>query len=311
MFYNALARKGKLGDTSEDDIATVVTLHNHMNEKTWKKILQWEQVVNDEDQPKLLRFQGRPTDLSPKAAIKHYLLGHPLPYDRHDWTIVHERDGSIRRYVIDYYHDETRSGVSDGSDSHDSDAKATPSLLVDVRPAADDLTAIWSRLVSMPVARRLAKTTKFEPLAMLPTANMKSQVQESVQVWQNIQKSAAGKGQADDDAKDASPHLTEAQARTVAREFAQVVSDCRAQQRRLGECSDEMECARASMDLTVCMGKIVCPLQHGALTKALAESYDGDAKIEAALEVLNDCVRLKTIDHKSAKELYPKIFTKS
>jgi cytochrome c heme-lyase len=312
MFYNALSRKGKLGDTSEEDIATVVTLHNHMNEKTWKKVQQWESVLEGtgSDPPKLLRFQGRPTDLSPKAALKHYLLGHPLPYDRHDWTIVHERDGSVRRYVIDYYHDETRSEAIE-SEINDKNAKATPSLLVDVRPAADDFQAIWSRLITMPYARRVAKSTTFEPLPMVPTSNMKSQVQESVQVWQSIQQSASDKASAEKVGNDVSPSLSEEQARTLAREFAQVMSDCRAAQRRVSECNDEMECARASMDLTVCMGKIVCPLQHTALTKALASSYDGDAKIEAALGVLNDCVRLKTIDHKTAKETYPTLFTKS
>ncbi|GKZ00816.1 hypothetical protein MPSEU_001033300 [Mayamaea pseudoterrestris] len=318
MFYNALSRKNKLGDTTEDDIANVVTLHNHMNEKTWRKILQWEQVVetnaDESNPPKLLRFLGRPSDLSPKAAFKHYLLGHPLPYDRHDWTIVHERDGSTRRYVIDYYHDESKSEAS-GAETDDKDVAATPSLLVDVRPAADDVTSIYSRFISMPYARRVAKSTTFEPLPMVPSTTMKSQVQESIQVWQSIQKQVAAgdESETDDDSesKNSLPRLTETQARTLAREFAQVVGDCRAAQKRVSDCSNDMECARASMDLTVCMGKIVCPLQHAALTKALSSSFDGDAKIEAALNVLNDCVRLKTVDHKNAKELYPKLFSKS
>jgi hypothetical protein len=132
-----------------------------------------------------------------------------------------------------------------------------------------------------------------------------------VQVWQTIQQAAAGKGNAKEGDSDQSPHLTDAQARKLARDFAQVMSDCRAAQKRVTECSSEMECAQASMDLTVCMGKIVCPLQHSALTKALTESYDGDVKIEAALERLNECVMLKTREHKSAKETYPALFKKS
>jgi hypothetical protein len=35
-------------------------------------------------EPKLLRFMGKPNDLSPKARLK-MLFGHPAPFDRHDW----------------------------------------------------------------------------------------------------------------------------------------------------------------------------------------------------------------------------------
>jgi hypothetical protein len=220
---------------------------------------------------------------------------------------VRERDGSIRRYVIDYYYDESRAQTDDVA----KEEVATPSLLVDVRPAADSVGAIWSRAVRMPYARHVAKSTKFEPLPLTPTPLMKPQVKESVYVWQSIQQSAAGRGRISEEQVPDAPQLTEAQAQKLARDFAQVMSDCRAAQRRVSECEDELECARASMDLTVCMGKIVCPLQHSTLTKALDGSYDGDARIEAALGVLHDCVVLKTVEHKSAKASYPKLFTKS
>ncbi|EJK67851.1 hypothetical protein THAOC_11053, partial [Thalassiosira oceanica] len=68
--------------------------------------------------PSLTKFMGRPTDLSPKAAVKHYLLGHPLPFDRHDWTVTRTNpDGSSTdvRYVIDYYHDDEAADESEGS----------------------------------------------------------------------------------------------------------------------------------------------------------------------------------------------------
>ena len=94
MFYNSLARKNKLGDTAEEEIESVVALHNNMNEKTWGRVTAWEAVIGDGEPPKLLKFMGRPTDLSPKAMLKHYLLGHPLPYDRHDWTILRP-DGTL------------------------------------------------------------------------------------------------------------------------------------------------------------------------------------------------------------------------
>jgi cytochrome c heme-lyase len=47
MFYNALVRKGKLDpETKEEDMTSVVAIHNCMNEGTWKRILQWEKVLS-------------------------------------------------------------------------------------------------------------------------------------------------------------------------------------------------------------------------------------------------------------------------
>ena len=65
MFYNSLVRKGKLDPEvcSEDDVETVVHLHNNMNEKTWAKVMQWEGVINEgKGSSKLSRFMGRPMD---------------------------------------------------------------------------------------------------------------------------------------------------------------------------------------------------------------------------------------------------------
>lgn len=44
MNRNALARKGKAEDTEEADMDMVVSIHNNMNERTWKKILEWERL---------------------------------------------------------------------------------------------------------------------------------------------------------------------------------------------------------------------------------------------------------------------------
>ena len=83
MFYNALARKGKLdADTREEDMESVVAIHNCMNEGTWERILQWERVLcppddSDNDSargrgsgPCLTKFMGRPTELSPKVSAR-------------------------------------------------------------------------------------------------------------------------------------------------------------------------------------------------------------------------------------------------
>lgn len=227
MFYNALARKGKLDeDTKEEDMISVVAIHNCMNEGTWGRILQWEKVLNptkeDEGEekgnasgPSLTKFMGRPTDLSPKAAFKHYILNHPLPFDRHDWTVTRSNsDGSVEdvRYVIDYYHDdkaaleEEGSGLPQMNEGIGSGGKIQ-SLLVDVRPAADSVSEVWGRMVTMPLARRGCRSilecvlfkgegnardkSDFEPLPLSPNDSLKESLSESKQVWDNIQKDAA------------------------------------------------------------------------------------------------------------------------
>jgi cytochrome c heme-lyase len=58
-----------------------------MNEATWLKILEWEDLVTTTKPvatPKLLRFCGRPSELSPKARMKYWFFGHPLPFDCHN-----------------------------------------------------------------------------------------------------------------------------------------------------------------------------------------------------------------------------------
>ena len=88
MFYNSLARKNKLGDTTEEDIAPVVALHNNMNEKTWAKVLEWEAVLNPpsgegDEGPKLLKFLGQGNvqklDAWPPASIRSSRLDGDSP----------------------------------------------------------------------------------------------------------------------------------------------------------------------------------------------------------------------------------------
>jgi cytochrome c heme-lyase len=335
MFYNALARKGKLDDdTDETDIASVVALHNNMNEKTWQKVLEWEAVLNPTpnsdnsnssiNTPKLLKFTGRPTDLSPKAWFKHYILGHPLPFDRHDWTVLRSdpahTGGATIRYVIDYYYDESRARQDAASSIPDlNDAHATPSLLIDVRPALDGPTQLWNRIVTMPLARRNFlgnNKTKFEPLPMFPTRDMKSQVSESVSVWQSIQLAAAASktkeetegeaGQSDQHSAFKNiPPLNDKDAIELAKNLSRALQECRQAQAAIDNLSDDNDdddsssYAKASMDLTICLGKILCPLQHSALTQAARG--DNEDKIEAALASLNDCVLLKTTQHEISR----------
>jgi cytochrome c heme-lyase len=306
QFYNALSRKGKLGhETSEEDMESVVALHNNMNEKTWAQVVEWErQTYKADATPKLLKFMGRPHDLSPKATLKHYLLGHPLPYDRHDWTVLRD-DGSTVRYVIDYYYDETRAkDTEDSATPSKDDREATPSLLVDVRPAMDGPLPFVARAVQMPY-KLVTNQTTFKPLPLRGTPEMKQQVAESIEVWRSIQK--ARKPQELEEESNSDPmKLTKAEAEQIALNFSKVLKECRTQQARMRSCISEQDCAKASMDLTTCMGPILCPVQYKNLVKTLAET--DDVKIEAALETLSACVVHQTAERALAKKQHPAVF---
>lgn len=70
MFLNALARKHKADDVTEHDAESMVAIHNNMNERTWNALLKWEERHRSTcADPRLLRFRGRPDELSPKARL--------------------------------------------------------------------------------------------------------------------------------------------------------------------------------------------------------------------------------------------------
>ena len=104
-------------------------MSNH-NSKTHVEYYQFECVVRECTNPKLLRFQGRAKDFSPRARIRSW-MGYELPFDRHDWVI--DRCGREVRYVIDYY------GCDPQPDN------AVP-IYLDVRPALDSFTALKDRI---------------------------------------------------------------------------------------------------------------------------------------------------------------------
>lgn len=161
QFYNALVRKG--WETPEAAIPIMVDIHNWMNEAVWHEVLRWENRYHPQPSQhhiSLVKFQGRPQDLSPKARF-HILLSNifpslynPIkPFDRHDWSIsrdpllnthsdssssTHHQQNSIpnpklSRYVIDYYNGGT-------------DEEGNPVFHFDVRPAIDDLDSLAVRL---------------------------------------------------------------------------------------------------------------------------------------------------------------------
>eukprot|EP00887_Chlorella_sp_A99_P007666 scaffold20.g7666.t1 len=142
MFFNALRRKGKGDDVAEDDMEGVVHAHNTMNEITWQRVQAWEALHAGEcpGGASLLRFRGRPDDLSPLAWLRAW-LGGPLPFDRHDWYV--DRCGREVRYVIDFYFDDDAAGSPDA-------------FSITVRPALDSPEAALDR-VKMAIYERFAE----------------------------------------------------------------------------------------------------------------------------------------------------------
>ncbi|MEW5311431.1 MAG: hypothetical protein WDW38_003146 [Sanguina aurantia] len=131
MVFNALRRKGKGDDVTEDDMQGFVNAHNSMNEATWQQVAMWERLHTDSpSQATLLKFEGKPHDLSPIAWIRHK-LGGPLPFDRHDWTV--DRGGKEVRYVIDFYFYEDKAGTPDAFE-------------MTTRPACDSFDACLDRV---------------------------------------------------------------------------------------------------------------------------------------------------------------------
>lgn len=99
QMYNALLRKGYT-DTDVTAVESMVSVHNFLNEGAWAEIMGWEQrfarglyrgwqvckrgeahVQEELDrnwdgveiEPSLVRFQGRPKEMTPKAAMLQVL----------------------------------------------------------------------------------------------------------------------------------------------------------------------------------------------------------------------------------------------
>lgn len=177
QMYNALLRKGYT-DTPAEHVETMVAVHNFLNEGAWEEIKDWENRFAgglsrgwelsrhgergaarqlaleslrrsrrgepDPAEPKLLKFMGRPSELTPKARMMSFMAWlYPSkfpdnpPFDRHDWFVQRHGPGGKERevrYVIDYY-----SGPPEPT--------GEPVFYLDVRPAVDGPTAACERMM--------------------------------------------------------------------------------------------------------------------------------------------------------------------
>jgi cytochrome c heme-lyase len=132
--FNAMKRKGWEG-IEEEAIPSFLQVHNSVNERSWQEVCKWEHSSGgsriQQHDIQLVRFEGRPKDLSPKAWFRSTFLFQDKPFDRHDWYIDNGTDHE-KRYVLDFYMTENT-------------AMGMPRVEIDVRPALDTPQAFVQR----------------------------------------------------------------------------------------------------------------------------------------------------------------------
>ncbi len=260
MFWNALVRKNKTEGANEEDITSVVAVHNNMNENTWKQVMVWENLMDDVYAPTLLRFLGKPDDLSPKARLK-MLTGHPQPFDRHDWYV--DRGGKEVRYIIDYYHDES-SINKDKAPKSMHDSTSMKSINVDVRPALDSMEAVFNRVFMMPYARFM-KDPKVNNFRSAPFFAPRVMVE------------AEGK-----------------KSDTISKQWESIQTSCEQKKNALQSCRGDDECGAASVELQKCTSSVICPDTVKAFERSI-ESMN-ESKIENSYGKMLKCLEMFEIE---------------
>ena len=268
MFYNALKRKGKGQDVEETSMESVVAIHNNMNERTWRRVLEWERAnaAPGAADPKLLRFLGRPDELTPKARILSMFGLRPEPFDRHDWTIQ-RADGETVRYVIDYYYDESKGEADTIPTLADNDK--VKSIEFDARPALDSPSALFAR-VRMGFREALGSTADGSTGG-----------------------AGASKNTSGSDAGAGNDHATPPPGTVVSKAAGDLLAMerkvqelCRPYHLALQRCDakDETEdaCAKAAIGLSLCMGRVLCPKEAAVLEE------NGDEK---SFDAMNNCLQ--------------------
>lgn len=258
MFFNALKRKGKGADVHEGDVSTIVSIHNNMNERAWDQVEHYEKICRPDSNAKLLKFMGRPDDLTPIAWVKS-MLGYGKPFDRHDWTVLRS-DNTQVRYVIDYYFDDDKASEDKVPELHS--ATSVKSISVFARPAIDSLDTLIDR-IKYPLVSFVngLKGPDLEARAKL------------------IEKAAA----------DNEP-LPPLSAQEVEQTFNKIKDSCKNCLMEVKTCNSEFACSQAATALQLCMGMIVCPPEAAQFSKALESG--SDKSIEATFEAMNNSIEV-------------------
>ncbi|BCR85155.1 cytochrome c1 heme lyase CYT2 [Aspergillus chevalieri] len=148
QFFEALVKKGNTPTSTNSPtelattVASIIPIHNAVNERAWQQILDWEKKAPSSDPgsrkcggPKLYSFRGLGVDpqfLSPRARVNSW-MGYQLPFDRHDW-VVERCDGERVEYVIDFYQGKSSGGTSAAAGLTANAGPGKLSFYLDVRP---------------------------------------------------------------------------------------------------------------------------------------------------------------------------------
>eukprot|EP01138_Halocafeteria_seosinensis_P004030 gb/GECG01004121.1/.p1 GENE.gb/GECG01004121.1/~~gb/GECG01004121.1/.p1 ORF type:complete len:435 (+),score=77.65 gb/GECG01004121.1/:1-1305(+) len=257
MFYNALVRKGKADGVQEQDMKAVITIHNNMNERTWEKVKEWEnlhQSEHDEGGPRLRRFTGRPYELSPKAKLKSY-IGFGYPFDRHDWYV--NRGDKEVRYVIDYYYNPNTNAAED----------PLAPIWVDVRPALETPRDVFDRARLLPTRLKDAWQRGFWYSEGLDPNTMSTETHTALTMSTGGRK---GIKQREIDEK--------------MQKFHQVEEKCRPLLDKLENSNSDNERRQRMVALNYCMGQIVCPEDAKRFKKLVHEHGEEGTEGEAGGE---------------------------
>lgn len=75
QFYAAMERKNH--NPNPADMKTIVPIHNAVNEKAWKAVLEWEKGQGGEEcgGVRLVTFLGTPGKWNPKSLVNRWLFG--------------------------------------------------------------------------------------------------------------------------------------------------------------------------------------------------------------------------------------------
>ncbi|KAG8945772.1 holocytochrome c synthase [Tulasnella sp. 424] len=93
QFFNALNRKGY--QMPENQMATMVQLHNFLNEEAWAEVLDWEKRWNSNSTspPQLAQINGKPRELTYKARTlqwANWMMPSRFPYVQIDLKYYRE-----------------------------------------------------------------------------------------------------------------------------------------------------------------------------------------------------------------------------
>lgn len=284
MFYNALKRKGKADGVQEEDMQTVVAVHNTMNEKTWKQVMDWENKYHCQecDNPKLKSFMGKPHDLSPAARFRTWFRGYPMPFDRHDWTI--DRCGkSEARYIIDYYY-------RDGPDP----------IEIHVRPAITSLSDAFDRLRhgAEHLRASILDTPSEQPASSVPTSLSAIASRRSQQVVSQ-----------DELGQEEFAFLSSLTPQGIQEIATDVQTKCANLDQVLRDAGDDPTALeKANMSVNYCMAQRICKPQANAFMEALENKGDEAAaygKMTACLDRFHIVARRALLEAAGVKQSGP------